>query len=358
MAPSRRTFIRRLAAAACALNLPACHKSTGPDAAHRPPTPGESMAYEPIYLQTERTGKLEKIETDLWNILESCRLCPRGCGVDRLKGEKGFCSSTDKLKVHTAHLHFGEEKPLVGRGGSGTIFFSNCNLLCCFCQNWEINHRGDGNYITHEQLAFMMLELQKRGAHNINLVTPTHVVPHIVKALRIASSKGLRLPLVYNTGAYDNVEVIRMLDGIVDIYLPDFKYQDGTLAGKYSSGASDYPAVAAEVIKEMHRQVGILEVDDEGVARRGLIIRHLVMPDNIAGTDRFVQWVARDLSPDTYVNIMDQYRPCGLAYKEKTLTRCITQAEYEASVEAAHEEGITRLDRRERKGMAFRRPDE
>lgn len=302
------------------------------------------MAYEPLFLQTERTGKLKEIENNLWNILESCRLCPRQCGANRLKGEKGFCSSTDQLKVHTAHLHFGEEKPLVGRGGSGTIFFSNCNLLCCFCQNWEINHRGDGHYTSHDQLATMMLDLQKRGAHNINLVTPTHIVPHIVKALRIAAAKGLRLPLVYNTSAYDSIEVIKMLDGIVDIYLPDFKYQDGTLAGKYSSGASDYPAVAAAAVKEMHRQVGVLEIDASGVARRGLIIRHLVMPDNIAGTDRFVRWVARELSTDTYVNIMEQYHPEHKAFDYPEISRRITNGEYRQAIRWAREASLTNLD--------------
>jgi len=302
------------------------------------------MSYEPIYLQTERTGRLEKVEGELWNMLERCRCCPRRCGVNRLKGEKGFCSSTDKLKVYTAHLHFGEEKPLVGRGGSGTVFFSNCNLLCCFCQNWEINHRGDGNYITHEQLAFMMLELQKRGAHNINLVTPTHMVPHIVKAVRIAAAGGLRLPLVYNTSAYDNIEVIRMLDGIIDIYLPDFKYQDGALAGKYSSGANNYPEVAAETIKEMHRQAGVLEVDDSGVARRGLIIRHLVMPDNIAGTDRFVEWVAQELTKDTYVNIMDQYHPEHKAFDYPEISRRITNEEYRQAIQWARSASLTNLD--------------
>ena len=344
MAPSRRKFMQRMAAAACGLGLAGCNKSTGPDLTVSPSLPEKSMEYEPIYLQTERTGKLEKIEAELWNILESCRCCPRQCGVNRLKGEEGFCSSNDKLKVHSASLHFGEERPLVGRGGSGTIFLSNCNLLCCFCQNWEINHRGDGNYLTHEQLALMMLELQKRGAHNINLVTPTHMVPHIVKAVRIAASRGLRLPLVYNTSAYDNIEVIQMLDGVIDIYLPDFKYQNGTLAGKYSSGASNYPETAAEAIKEMHRQVGVLEVDDSGVARRGLIIRHLVMPDNIAGTDRFVEWVAQELSTDTYVNIMAQYRPEHKAFDYPAISRRITNEEYSQAMQWAKAASLTNLD--------------
>lgn len=344
MAPSRRIFIQRMVAAACGVGLTGCNRSNGPDPIASPSSPGKSMEYEPVYLKTEQIGKLKKTEAELWNILESCQCCPRRCCVNRLRGEKGVCSSTAELKVHTASLHFGEEKPLVGRGGSGTVFFSNCNLLCCFCQNWEINHRGDGNYINHDQLAYMMLELQKRGAHNINLVTPTHVIPHIVKALRIAAARGLRLPLVYNTSAYDNIEVIRMLDGIVDIYLPDFKYQDGKLAGKYSSGASDYPEVAAAVIKEMHRQVGILQVDASGIARRGLIIRHLVMPENIAGTDRFVQWVAQELSPDTYVNIMEQYRPEHKAFDYQEISRRITNAEYSKAIQWAKAASLTNLD--------------
>ena len=189
--------------------------------------------FEPAYLKAERDGRLEKLEIDLWETFQSCGLCPRKCGVNRLKGERGFCSSTARLKVASYGPHFGEESPLVGTGGSGTIFFSNCNLLCSFCQNWEINHRGEGNFIDHDGLADMMISLQQRGCHNINLVTPTHVVPHIVKALRLAIRKGLHLPLVYNNGGYDSIEVIRMLDGIVDIYMPDFKYQDGTLAAKY-----------------------------------------------------------------------------------------------------------------------------
>jgi putative pyruvate formate lyase activating enzyme len=190
-------------------------------------------SFEPAYLKAEREGHLAILENELWEIFRSCRLCPRLCNVNRLDGGTGFCSSSARFKVASFGPHYGEERPLVGNGGSGTIFFSNCNLLCCFCQNWPINHRGDGSIVTHERLAEMMLSLQNRGCHNINLVTPTHVVPHIVKALRLAIRQGLALPLVYNSGGYDSFEVIQKLDGIVDIYLPDFKYQDGRLAAKY-----------------------------------------------------------------------------------------------------------------------------
>jgi putative pyruvate formate lyase activating enzyme len=300
--------------------------------------------FEPVYLRMEREGRLAVLEKELWEIFRSCHLCPRRCGVNRLERETGFCSSTAQLKVASYHAHFGEERPLAGVGGSGTIFFSNCNLLCCFCQNWEINHRGDGHPITHDYLADIMLSLQKRGCHNINLVTPTHVVPHIVRALRLAIPKGLSLPLVYNTGGYDSIDVIRKLDGIVDIYLPDFKYQDHALAAKYSSGASDYPEIAAATIKEMRRQVGDLRVDPKGVAQRGLIIRHLVMPDNIAGTDLFVQWVAKELSPSTYVNLMAQYHPEHKAFDYPEISRRITGEEWNRARAWAKAAGLLHID--------------
>ena len=300
--------------------------------------------FEPSYLKVEREGRLAKLETELWEILRNCRLCPRKCGANRLEGKTGFCSSTDRLKIASFGPHFGEERPLVGTGGSGTIFFSNCNLLCCFCQNWEINHRGDGNAVTHDDLADRMLSLQRRGCHNVNLVTPTHVVPHIVKALRLAIKKGFVLPLVYNNGGYDSLEVIRMLDGIIDIYLPDFKYQDAKLAVKYSSGASNYPEVAAATIKEMHRQVGELQLDSKGVARRGLIIRHLVMPDNIAGTDRFVRWVANELTVTTYVNLMAQYHPEHKAFDYPEISRRITDHEWNQALSWAKNAGLIHFD--------------
>jgi len=288
--------------------------------------------FEPAYLEAERSHKLQPLEEELWNVLKECRLCARSCGVNRLDGDTGFCRSSDKLKVHGAAPHFGEEPPLVGRHGSGTIFFSHCNILCCFCQNWEIAHRGDGIYGTCDELARMMLALQHQGCHNVNFVTPTHFLPQIIKALRIAISKGLRIPLVYNTGGYDNPEIIKRLDGIVDIYLPDLKYMDGNNAARYSSNAADYPAIACAVIKEMHRQTGALILDADGIAQRGLMIRHLVMPGNVAGTDQFVRWVARELSPGPYVNIMDQYHPAYRSFEFPEIARRISNDEWRQAV--------------------------
>jgi putative pyruvate formate lyase activating enzyme len=265
--------------------------------------------FRAAYLEAERSGQLAARARELYAVYKSCRLCPRQCGVNRLKSELGVCRSTSRLKIFSMHPHFGEERPLVGRGGSGTIFFSNCNLRCIFCQNWEINHRGDGQLRSEDDLARLMMSAQEMGCHNINLVTPTHYLPNIVNALRTAIARGLTVPLVYNCGGYEPVEIIKLLDGIVDIYLPDFKYMESDMAEKYSSGATGYPERAAEAIAEMHRQVGELAVDEKGIAVRGLIIRHLVLPNNIAGTDKFVKWVAEKLTPSTYVNIMAQYRP-------------------------------------------------
>jgi len=346
MGSSRREFLQQSLVAAGTLNW----SNEGPGFSQVQQTtspPGSSPPagkFEPGYIRMARDGRLKSLDQELWKLFGECRLCPRRCGANRLKGEKGICSSTSRLKISSAGPHFGEERPLVGRGGSGTVFFSNCNLLCCFCQNWQINHRGDGDYATHEDLARMMLDLQRRGCHNINLVTPTHVVPHIIRALRIAIDDGLRVPLVYNTGGYDDLEIIRMLDGIVDIYLPDFKYMDGKMAAKYSNGVSDYPEVAAAVIKEMHRQVGLLRTDRNGIAQRGLIIRHLVMPDNIAGTDRFVQWVARELSPETRVNIMAQYRPMHRAFDYPEIARRITPEEWERAITWGKDAGLQYLN--------------
>jgi putative pyruvate formate lyase activating enzyme len=313
----------------------------------RPRKPVPTMLrkdFEPAYLKLERSGELAERARALWAIYKSCRLCPRQCGVNRLKGEKGVCQATSRVKVASAHPHFGEERPLVGRWGSGTIFFSHCNLLCCFCQNWEINHRGDGSYMSDEMLGRLMVQMQELRCHNVNLVTPTHVVPNIVQGLRTAIRMGLRIPLVYNCGGYEPVEIIKLLDGIVDIYMPDFKYMDGEMAAKYSSGAGDYPERAAAAIEEMHRQVGELVVDENGIALRGLIIRHLVMPNNIAGTDKFVRWVAEKLTKSTYVNIMAQYRPEHKAFQYPEIARRLTWLEYQQALRWAREAGLTRLD--------------
>jgi putative pyruvate formate lyase activating enzyme len=306
--------------------------------------PGAPADFEPSYIALERSGELARREEALWQLYSSCRCCPRECGADRVAGETGVCSATAELRAASAFAHRGEERPLSGSGGSGTVFFSNCNLLCVFCQNWQINHRGDGERISHRALARTMLDLQEMGCHNVNLVTPSHVVPNIVKGLRIAIGLGLRLPLVYNTGGYDSLEVVRLLDGVVDIYLPDFKYQDSELAGTYSFEADDYPEVAAAAISEMHRQVGELQADPSGIAQRGLIVRHLVMPHNIAGTDRFVRWVAEELSPNTYVNLMAQYRPEHRAHEFPDINRGLTEQEWRQARVWAREAGLQRLD--------------
>jgi len=285
------------------------------------------VQFDPAYLRLDQIGKLEKRAQALGKIYRTCHLCPRRCGVDRTKGEWGVCQSPARAKVAAAHPHFGEEPPLVGQRGSGTIFFSQCNLRCAFCQNWEIAHRGDGDFASDDALAAVMLGLQRQGCHNINLVTPTHVVPSIVAALRIAIREGLRLPLVYNCGGYESLEVLKLLEGVIDIYMPDYKYTDAAMAERYSFKASDYPEIAAVAIEEMHRQVGELQVDERGVALRGLIVRHLVMPDNIAGTDKFVDFVAHRLGRSTYINIMEQYRPAGRAGEFPALGRRITAAE-------------------------------
>jgi putative pyruvate formate lyase activating enzyme len=300
--------------------------------------------FEPGYLALDRSGELGRRVAALKEIYQSCRLCPRECGVNRARGRKGVCRSGDRARVYSAHAHFGEERPLVGRSGSGTVFFSNCNLLCAFCQNWQINHRGDGTIVSKETLARMMLELQQKGCHNINLVTPTHQLPSIIEAVQHAARQGLRLPLVFNCGGYESVDSIRLLDGIVDLYLPDFKYMDGDLAAKYSHRCPDYPERAAESIKEMHRQVGNLVVDEESVALRGLILRHLVMPENIGGTDRFVTWVARELGTGTYVNIMGQYRPEHRARDYPELARRLNRADHAQAIRWAKEAGLRRID--------------
>lgn len=297
----------------------------------------------PAYIQLGETALAERAAA-LREIYAACRLCPRRCGADRLRGHKGVCGGAARAKISSAHPHFGEERPLVGRGGSGTIFFSNCNLRCVYCQNWEIAHEGRGSLISDASLGRVMVDLQDAGCHNINLVTPTHYLPNIVAAIGHAARRGLRLPIVYNCGGYEPLEIIRMLDGIVDIYLPDYKYTDGDIAAKYSAGASDYPEVAAAAIAEMHRQVGELAVDENGVALRGLIIRHLVLPENAAGTDRFVRFVARELSPSTYVNIMAQYRPAHRALRYPALARRITTSEHRQAIAWARQAGLTTLD--------------
>lgn len=301
------------------------------------------LAYIETYKRNELKRRIEKAN----KILEECSLCARKCEVNRMRNEKGVCRTGRLPMVSSFSPHFGEEAPLVGRHGSGAIFITSCNLLCVFCQNWEISHLGEGEEISLEQFALLMLNLQNIGCHNINFVTPTHVVPQILEALSIAIEGGLSVPLVYNTGGYDSIETIKLLDGIFDIYMPDFKYWDEEVAIRLSK-APGYPEIARQAIKEMHRQVGDLTVDSSGIAQRGLLVRHLVLPDGLAGTRDVMRFLAREISPNTYVNIMDQYRPCGEAYKYPPLDRRITAEEYSEAITMAGEEGITRLDPRKR----------
>lgn len=277
------------------------------------------------------------------DILVDCTLCPRECHVDRTAGETGFCKTGDKAFVSSWGPHFGEERPLVGRQGSGTIFFGNCNLRCLFCQNYSISHGGEGTEISDEKLADIMLGLQRTGCHNINFVTPTHQVAAILRSLKIAAGKGLSIPLVYNCGGYESLETLEILNGVIDIYMPDFKYSNSEYAARYSE-AHDYPEVAKRAFKEMHRQVGDLVMDERGIAQRGLLIRHLVLPDNVAGTQEIVIFIAEELSKDTYVNIMDQYHPCFKADENPPLDRRITGREYAEAVQMAIDAGLKRVD--------------
>ncbi len=307
----------------------------------------KSKAFESAYLRTHRkSGLQDKIGAALAR-LASCDLCPRRCGVNRIKEEKGTCRASYLPEVSSYSPHFGEERPLVGLHGSGTIFLAHCNLRCRFCQNYSISHLGEGRDVSFERLAGMMVELQNLGCHNINFVTPTHYVPQILKALLIAVETGLRVPLVYNSSGYDAVETLVLLDGVFDIYMPDIKFSSADPAAEYCS-AADYPEAARRAVKEMHRQTGDLVLDDRGIALRGLLVRHLVLPEGLAGTREVMRFLATEVSKNTYVNIMDQYYPCGDVSHRSPLSRRITQEEYETAVSAAREKGITRLDDRQR----------
>ncbi|UCD85682.1 MAG: radical SAM protein [Deltaproteobacteria bacterium] len=299
--------------------------------------------FEPGYIRLAREGKLAERVQAANKILESCTLCPRQCQVNRLAGEQKFCRMGKLPVVSSFGPHFGEERPLVGRSGSGTIFFTYCNLGCIFCQNYDISHLGHGEEISLEKLAGMMLFLQKVGCHNINFVTPTHATPQILAALEIAIEQGLHLPLVYNCGGYESIETIRLLDGIFDIYMPDFKYADPEVARRLSQ-AKDYPERAREAVKEMHRQVGDLVVDNQGIALRGLLVRHLVLPQGLAGTREVTRFLAQELSPHTYINVMDQYRPCFKAGEYPDIDRRPTYSEFQEAVRIAREQGLYRLD--------------
>lgn len=308
--------------------------------------------FEPAYIETFKKGLLAPKIQKAREILKCCTLCPRQCNVDRTAGETGVCKTGERAYVSSFNAHFGEEDPLVGTYGSGTIFFTHCNLMCIFCQNFDISHLGQGEEISDEQLADIMLWLQKNRCHNINFVTPSHVVPQILSALEAAVPRGLSLPLVYNTGGYDSVDTLKLLDGVFDIYMPDFKFWDPAIA-KATCNAENYPEVAQQALMEMHRQTGDLVMDDTGIAQRGILLRHLVLPSGLSGTREIMRFIARRVSKNTYVNIMSQYRPCGRAGDIKELSVHPSNTDYETAVQAAEEEGIKRLDRRRRRFMVF-----
>jgi putative pyruvate formate lyase activating enzyme len=292
--------------------------------------------FEAAYIALEQSGELESRVAQAYRRLEACDLCPRRCGVDR-RLRTGTCHTGQSALVASAGPHFGEEAPLVGRGGSGTIFFSWCNLTCRYCQNASISQGGEGRARSPEQLAGLMLDLQRQGCHNVNLVSPSHVVPQILAATLIAARRGLRVPLVYNTGGYDAPETLALLDGVIDIYMPDCKYADPEVGARYS-GVPDYPAVNQAAVREMHRQVGDLLIE-HGLARRGLLVRHLVLPEGLAGTEQVIRFLTA-LSPHTVVNVMGQYRPCHQAYGLPPLDRRVTRVEVQAAQQVAREAGL------------------
>ncbi|MGD1101976.1 MAG: radical SAM protein [Terriglobia bacterium] len=307
----------------------------------------ENRTFEPAYLHLHRSGELLPRGERALDLLRSCRVCPRHCRVNRLDNKFAVCRTGRYATVSSYSPHHGEEDCLRGWRGSGTIFLSGCNLRCVFCQNFDISWQVRGSPAPPRKLAAMMLELQACGCHNINFVTPEHVVPQIIEALPFAIEGGLRLPIVYNTSGYDSMESLELLDGIVDIYMPDFKYWDSEMARKYSR-APDYPQVARRVLKEMYRQVGDLVIDEDGLAKRGLLIRHLVMPGDIAGTGEIMRWIAQELSPATYVNLMAQYYPAGKVKRSEfpEIDRRVTPVEYERALGEAWRAGLERLDSR------------
>lgn len=337
---SRRNFLRdSLIFASSSFLLPSyyLHAST------KAFLDGKETRKYPSYLELEEKGLLSQRIEKLYSIYESCHLCPRDCRVDRTKGETGKCKATSKVKVSSAFPHFGEEAPIVGKKGSGTIFFSNCALRCVFCQNYKINIEGEGVEISDKRLAELMIRLQRMGCHNINLVTPSHYVPNIVNALQKAIKMGLHIPLVYNTAPYETLETLQLLDGIIDIYLPDCKFMDPEHAAKYSGETYNYPYYVKIALKEMHRQVGVLKVNGKRIAVRGLMIRHLVLPNKIAGTEKFLKFVAENFPKTTYLNIMGQYRPEYKAFEYPELARRIKRSEYVEALRLAQKYGLNRL---------------
>jgi len=297
------------------------------------------METKPSFIELYKTGDLEKKSRKAHDLLASCTLCPRNCGVNRLQGQLGFCRSGFLPTVSSYNAHHGEEPPISGIRGSGTIFFSHCNLSCCYCQNWPISQLGQGQEVTVERLAGMMMELQQRSCHNINLVTPSHMTAQILMALEIAVPQGFNLPLVYNTSGYDSLDSLKLLEGVTDIYLPDIRYTDPGAAERYS-GAGDYPAVNQAALKEMWRQVGELQLDDQGIAFRGMLARHMVLPNGLSQTKEALKFLAREISPKVHLSLMSQFFPAHKANQTAELGRNISRKEYQQAVEWAEEYGL------------------
>lgn len=295
----------------------------------------------PVYLKTKTDGLLDRKIEELDTYLNPCVLCPRQCRTNRAVGEAGYCTAPYSLYISSAFPHFGEESPLVGIHGSGTIFLSHCNLKCIFCQNYDISIYGDGFPCSYSRLAALMMDLQGRGCHNINLVTPTHYVPHLIRGLSIAIGMGLSVPIIYNCGGYESLEVIRLLEGIVDIYMPDIKFLDPALSRRLCM-AEDYPEIVKSVIKEMQRQVGDLSINSLGIATRGLLVRHLVMPSCGEDTRRVLRFIREDISQNSFVNIMSQYHPCNRAEDYPEIARRISNREYSEALSYAREIGLLR----------------
>lgn len=298
--------------------------------------------YTPGYIQLSQTGAIKERIRMLKEMLKDCVLCPHHCHVDRVNNEKGFCRAGFNMVIDGYGPHYGEESALVGTGGSGTIFFSYCTMQCVFCQNCEISHHGQGYEITPSELAQIMLLLQKKGCHNINFVSPSHYVPQIAEAIYIAAKEGLNIPIVYNTGGYDELHTLKLLDGLIDIYMPDIKFGDNEKGKKYTKSVG-YFDIAKIAVKEMHRQVGTLKQNDKGIAYKGLLIRHLVMPGNLADTDKILEFIAREISKDSFVNIMAQYYPAHRSYAFSELSRRITKKEYCEAVRHAENLGMTNI---------------
>ena len=319
--------------------------------AHRIPVPDRRFLledYEPAYLKLYRNGELEQRVEQALRELEDCCACPRDCHVNRLRDEKKICHTGRYAVVSSAFAHFGEEDCLRGWRGSGTIFFGLCNLRCVFCQNWDISQQHNGREHGPDELADLMLELQAQGCHNINFVTPEHVAPQVIEAVAVAVPRGLRLPIVYNTSAYDAIASLKLLEGIVDIYMPDFKFWHKESARQFAK-AKDYPEVARRAVLEMHRQVGLLRFGRDGLARRGVLVRHLVMPEGVDEAGQICNWLAENVSIDTYINIMEQYRPQyqveeNLKYAQ--IGRRPSRQEFTATFAAARDAGLWRFDTR------------